>query len=64
MSDTPGLIPARTGSITVPDKNRRPLAGRPLIAHAVETARESGVNTETVFGFADSLMRSRLEIAA
>lgn len=32
---------ARGGSKTVPRKNIRPLAGKPLIAHAIETARAS-----------------------
>jgi N-acylneuraminate cytidylyltransferase len=34
-----GLIPARGGSKSVPRKNLRPLAGRPLIAYTIETAR-------------------------
>src|SRR5688500_12424110 len=32
------IIPARGGSKGVPRKNLRPLAGRPLVAHAVEAA--------------------------
>jgi N-acylneuraminate cytidylyltransferase len=35
------LIPARGGSKGVPRKNIRPLAGKPLIAYAIETARAS-----------------------
>lgn len=38
-----GLIPARGGSKGIPGKNLRPLAGRPLLAHAVEAARAAGV---------------------
>jgi N-acylneuraminate cytidylyltransferase len=38
-----GLIPARSGSKGLPGKNVRPLAGRPLIAYAVDAARRSGV---------------------
>jgi CMP-N,N'-diacetyllegionaminic acid synthase len=37
------LIPARSGSERVPDKNVRPLAGHPLLAYAVATARLAGV---------------------
>jgi len=35
------LIPARGGSKGVPRKNIRPLAGKPLIAYAIQTARAS-----------------------
>ncbi len=38
-----GLIGARAGSERVPGKNVRPLAGHPLLAYAIETARQSGV---------------------
>ncbi|MGI9862420.1 acylneuraminate cytidylyltransferase family protein [Moorella naiadis] len=38
-----GFIPARAGSKGVPGKNIRPLAGKPLIVHTIETARASGV---------------------
>jgi CMP-N,N'-diacetyllegionaminic acid synthase len=37
------LIPARSGSERVPGKNVRRLAGHPLLAYAIETARLSGV---------------------
>lgn len=37
------LIPARGGSKGVPGKNRRPLAGKPLLAYTAEAARASGV---------------------
>lgn len=37
------LIPARSGSKRVPDKNIRPLAGHPLIAYSICAARQSGV---------------------
>jgi len=37
------LIGARGGSERVPGKNVRPLAGHPLLAYAIETARQSGV---------------------
>ncbi|HZD25523.1 MAG TPA: acylneuraminate cytidylyltransferase family protein, partial [Alphaproteobacteria bacterium] len=38
---TLGIIPARIGSSGVKRKNIRPLAGRPLIAYAIEAARQS-----------------------
>lgn len=37
------LVPARGGSKTIPRKNLRPLAGKPLIAHVLEAAAASGV---------------------
>lgn len=37
------LIGARAGSERVPHKNIRPLAGHPLLAYAIATARQSGV---------------------
>lgn len=37
-----GVITARGGSKGLPGKNLRPLAGKPLIAHTIDIARESG----------------------
>jgi N-acylneuraminate cytidylyltransferase len=37
------LIPARSGSERVPQKNVRPLNGHPLIAYAIATAHQAGV---------------------
>ena len=37
------LIPARSGSERVPHKNVRPLAGHPLVAYAIATARAAGI---------------------
>jgi N-acylneuraminate cytidylyltransferase len=37
------LIPARSGSKRVPDKNIRPLAGHPLIAYSISAAIQSGI---------------------
>jgi CMP-N,N'-diacetyllegionaminic acid synthase len=37
------LIPARSGSERVKDKNIRPLAGHPLLAYAIATARQAGI---------------------
>ena len=36
-----GVITARGGSKGLPGKNLRPLAGKPLVAHTIDTARES-----------------------
>jgi len=46
MPQTPSivaLIPARSGSKRVPDKNIRPLAGHPLIAYSITAALQSGI---------------------
>jgi CMP-N-acetylneuraminic acid synthetase len=37
------IVPARQGSKGLPGKNLRPLAGRSLVARAVDVARQSGV---------------------
>lgn len=37
------LVPARGGSKGVPGKNKRPLAGKPLLAYTAEAALRSGV---------------------
>jgi CMP-N-acetylneuraminic acid synthetase len=43
MPSVIAFVPARSGSERVPQKNIRPLAGHPLIAYAIATAREAGV---------------------
>lgn len=43
-----GLIPARSGSKRVASKNVRTLAGHPLIAYAIASARESGIFDDVV----------------
>jgi CMP-N,N'-diacetyllegionaminic acid synthase len=43
MPSVVALIPARSGSERVRDKNVRPLAGHPLLAYAVAAARQSGI---------------------
>ena len=43
MPSAIALIPARSGSERVKDKNIRPLAGHPLLAYAIATARQAGV---------------------
>lgn len=37
------LIPARSGSKRVPDKNIRILQGHPMLAYSIEAARKSGI---------------------
>lgn len=37
-----GVVTARGGSKGIPGKNVRPLGGKPLIAYAIDAARESG----------------------
>lgn len=37
------VIPARGGSKRIPRKNIRPFAGRPMIAHSIAAARDSGL---------------------
>mgnify|MGYP001596484585 FL=1 len=37
------LIPARSGSVRIPNKNIRELAGHPLMAYSIAAARESGI---------------------
>jgi len=42
------LIPARSGSKRIPDKNIRPLTDHPLIAYSIAAAKESRVFSEIV----------------
>jgi len=43
-----GLIPARSGSKRVPDKNIRLLAGHPLMAYTIAVALESEIFSEVI----------------
>jgi CMP-N,N'-diacetyllegionaminic acid synthase len=43
MPSVVALIPARSGSERVRDKNVRPLAGHPLLAYAISAARRAGI---------------------
>ena len=43
MPSIVALIPARSGSKRVPDKNIRPLAGHPLLAYTIAAALQSAV---------------------
>jgi N-acylneuraminate cytidylyltransferase len=42
------LIPARSGSKRVPDKNIRPLAGHPVIAYTIAAALGSGIFNDVI----------------
>jgi len=53
MVDVVAVIPARAGSKTVPDKNIKLLAGRPLIAYSIATGRLAR-NIERVIVSTDS----------
>lgn len=48
------IIPARGGSKRIPRKNVRLFAGRPMIAHAIDVARASGVFSRIVVSTDDS----------
>jgi CMP-N,N'-diacetyllegionaminic acid synthase len=43
-----GLIPARSGSKRIPDKNVRLLAGHPLIAYTIHSALQSKIFTDII----------------
>jgi N-acylneuraminate cytidylyltransferase len=43
-----GLIPARSGSKRVPDKNKRLLRGIPLVAYSIKSAIESKLFSEVI----------------
>jgi N-acylneuraminate cytidylyltransferase len=43
-----GLVPARAGSMGLPGKNTRDLAGRPMVAWTLEACRESTVLDQVV----------------
>jgi CMP-N,N'-diacetyllegionaminic acid synthase len=43
-----GLIPARSGSKRVPDKNIRPLAGHPVIAYTIAAALQSEIFSKVI----------------
>jgi len=48
-----GIIPARGGSKSVPKKNIRLLAGKPLIAYTIETAQKCKMLDRTVISTDD-----------
>ena len=42
------LVPAKGTSLRVPGKNARALAGHPLVAYTIASARESGLFTDVL----------------
>ncbi|MFT5985776.1 MAG: CMP-N,N'-diacetyllegionaminic acid synthase [Planctomycetota bacterium] len=53
-----GLIPARGGSKGVPGKNRKVLAGKPLLVHTIEAALKSKKLTDVVFTSEDETLNT------
>lgn len=47
-SNTLFIIPARSGSVRIPNKNIRKFLGEPLIAYAIKQAVESGINGRVI----------------
>jgi CMP-N-acetylneuraminic acid synthetase len=48
MGDVVGIVPARSGSKGIPNKNLRELAGKPLLAYVAQAAEGSGVIDQLV----------------
>jgi CMP-N,N'-diacetyllegionaminic acid synthase len=48
VSSVVALVPAKGTSLRLPGKNIRPLAGHPLIAYTISSAREADLFTEVV----------------
>lgn len=57
MARVLGLVPARAGSLRVKNKNIRPLAGHPLIAYAIQSARQCGLFDRIVVSTDSDLTR-------
>jgi len=55
------FIPARSGSLRVPGKNTRMLAGHPLIAYSIASAKESGVFDRIIVSTDSELTRKIAE---
>ncbi len=58
MTEVLALIPARGGSKALPRKNVLPVAGKPLIAYSIETARASRLVTRTLVSTDDEEIAS------
>lgn len=54
MRDPVCIIPARGGSKRLPRKNIREVHGKPLLGHAVDSAKASGVFSEVIVSSDDS----------
>jgi len=61
MSINLAVIPARSGSKSLPGKNIRPLAGKPLLAHTVLAAKKSGLFDE-IYLSTDSAEYARIGV--
>ncbi len=48
MTSVVALIPARSGSKRIPDKNIRRLAGHPLLAYTIAAAQASGIFADVI----------------
>ncbi|AIE86669.1 acylneuraminate cytidylyltransferase [Fimbriimonas ginsengisoli] len=59
-----GFIPVRSGSKSIPRKNVRPLAGKPLVLWAVEAAARSGVLDRVVVATDDAEIKAIVQQAA
>jgi CMP-N,N'-diacetyllegionaminic acid synthase len=57
------VIPARGGSKGIPRKNVLPLAGKPLVVHTIEQAKESSSVTDTVVSTDDDEIAAVSEAA-
>lgn len=60
MSKTWFLVPARAGSKTIPKKNIRELAGKPLIQHVIETISELATKDQIIVSTDDEQVKSIL----
>jgi CMP-N-acetylneuraminic acid synthetase len=49
-----GIIPARAGSIRVPNKNKLMLEGHPIVAYTIESARQSGAFSKLILATDDN----------
>jgi CMP-N,N'-diacetyllegionaminic acid synthase len=58
-----GLIPARAGSKGIPNKNRKELAGKPLLLYTVEAALNSKLLDRIIFSSEDETLRNMAENA-
>jgi len=64
MSNIIAFIPARAGSKSIPDKNIKPLGGKPLIAWTIETAFKSGLQKVIVSSDSEEYLRIAKEYGA
>ncbi|GFM38110.1 acylneuraminate cytidylyltransferase family protein [Desulfovibrio psychrotolerans] len=60
-----GVIPARGGSKRLPGKNIRPLGGRPLIQHIIETCSRSRLLTDCIVSTdSEAIRRAAMDAGA